>query len=1776
MSLENFTVYEDMTSTYGGAISNVGKQIMVSDTVFSANSATYYGGAIYNYNGKITFDGEQHFLGNSAQTYGGAIYNYNEDLQLSSAVFSGNAAVVNHGGAICISSGDLDLLKGTFEQNSAGGNGGAAWGFGGTLSFSNTVVAGNRAGSYGGAVYAYGADAVLNDVTVSGNSAGVNGGGIWISGGLSVTNGVFRNNTAKADGGALYNYETGNVQAEFTSNMAANGGGAIYNAGVLTHSGNIHSNTALYGGGLYNAGTATIANADFQGNSAGQNGGAILNQGDLTLNGTAVFKNNTAGYFGGAINNQSGTLSVVSGEFVSNTATNRNGGAIYNAGTGVELTNGTMSANSAGMNGGAIFTSQGELIVTNERFADNSAGAYGGAVYAFGADAVLNDVMISGNTAGANGGGVWISGGLSVTNGVFRNNTAKADGGALYNYETGNVQAEFTSNMAANGGGAIYNAGVLTHSGNIHSNTALYGGGLYNAGTATIANADFQGNSAGQNGGAILNQGDLTLNGTAVFKNNTAGYFGGAINNQSGTLSVVSGEFVSNTATNRNGGAIYNSGGGLYVTSSVMSGNYTHLHGGALYNTGGENVISALTFTGNTTGSGAGAGYYNYMGNVDLHDVVFSGTTAGTNGGGIFNAGSMTLTSGSFTGNTADVQGGALYHVEGDLIISNAIFEGNHSLNSDGGAIYAVDAVANTTIESALFTSNTAFSHGGAITNYGSLTMNEVVLSGNSALTGGALWTTGSATLTSVSFIDNYVNMDDDSNGDDNTVAAAGAFVYSGVFQGDHLLFEDNFAEWGGAGILSWDGDINLSNTTFRNNVTGNQIGFGATKPKGGGGSIHTSNGSLTVSNSLFENERCYDVGGALFVCNTETTLYDVTIDGCFAEYAVGGLCIWGGTTDITSATFTENKANGTAGALYHDQEGVLVIKDSLFSCNETITETADAGAIWNNGLLTMSSVRIVSNTTMQNGGGFFCKSGYNAISDVDFVANSAGNYGGGFHVNEGEIQLSGAVVSANIAENNGGGAFFAGGVTEMSHITFVENAATYSGGGFVNGSGAVVSMTSAVMSGNESEYFGGAVYNAGGIMYSDYTDYIGNIAATRFGGALYNGSNGSAEIDHAVISGNIAASGGGALVNSNGHITVSNTVIAGNNGGDYGRGGAVLNISNGVAAFTSVSFLGNTGGFGAAICNDKGSVTISSAVFSGNSAAETAGIFNNSNGVMRLSDIFLQTEDDTIDNYGDLTFAGVNLLGAKVKNHGSIHLDVSQVSAGNDAVCIVDNMSNIEGERNFTVIVSQEQSVGTYTLGQNADAYKGKTVSVGDGSNVYGSTSIDGNALVYNDVAYSFSVTSGSLFMTVSNNIIPPDVPDTPDVPTGIDEVVNKYNATISWDKPTLEKGQMASYVVTVNGVTTTSKSNKFKLSKLAPGEYTYQVQSVITEKGKEPVYSEWSEEYTFVVADVTAPKMGKVTGTQIDADSVSVNWTAATDNNNNVISKYVVTCNGQSKTVDGNTLTCTFDNVTGAKAAITVTAYDSGFGGTPLAGKPGKANVKIVDKIDPDQVENVELIFISNKYQGVFTWDVAEDNSGKPVKYQVCLDGNESKYINASKNTVKLSQLSVGTHTIQVRAIDSAKNEGEWSETFMFEVKDTVAPKATAIKAKVTNNDVMFSWKEPKDDVGVVGYELQYREIGSSVWDTVSFDEDEFSYGITLDKGNYEFRMTAFDDAGNESMKAGKFAVKTDLVSAFDAAPLDLMSWQDGYSAETSCAVALDSIADDWKRQAAATLLA
>lgn len=296
--------------------------------------------------------------------------------------------------------------------------------------------------------------------------------------------------------------------------------------------------------------------------------------------------------------------------------------------------------------------------------------------------------------------------------------------------------------------------------------------------------------------------------------------------------------------------------------------------------------------------------------------------------------------------------------------------------------------------------------------------------------------------------------------------------------------------------------------------------------------------------------------------------------------------------------------------------------------------------------------------------------------------------------------------------------------------------------------------------------------------------------------------------------------------------------------------------------------------------------------------------------------------------------------------------------------------------------------------------------------------------------------------------------------------------------------------------------------------------------------------------VVDTTPPKMKKIYAKQDDETTVTVSWDPAADSGR--IKEYEVTCGYETVKVDGDQLSYTFE-VNGTTApVISVIAIDE----AGLESKAKKMKFKMEDMIKPDQVTGIGLDELTDKYNATFFWDKVYDNSGKPVKYQISLD-NGAKYIKSSRQSVKLSKLSAGTHTIRIRAVDKTGNEGEWSETYFFTVYDKTPPKKVAAKAKVYNNDVELYWDTPADNVGVTGYILRYGDAADKFqisWEEEWLSADTGSRMLTdLDKGKYAYEMIAYDAEYNYSkVKKGKFTVKTDLVSSFADTP-DLNAWQE-----------------------------
>lgn len=406
---------------------------------------------------------------------------------------------------------------------------------------------------------------------------------------------VFKNNTAKYDGGAIANFgvldidgatfEANKSQTETTDSQPV-GGGAI--------SLGIDSKT-------------TIKNTKFVNNETGFNGGAIgtrrtINNGDIT-NGS----------------HENHSLIISDSAFIGNKATGTttdradnklqggNGGAIANSFNNTQISNTVFEKNEA-INGGAVYNQS--LYNTNNQAQETDKGG----------DIKFADVTFDGNKASTNGGAIFND----------ANTNAELSGTVV-----------FSGNEAGNAGGAIFVADASSSmeiaSGAVFkSNSAKLGGAIYNKGNlGTLDGVTFEDNTAETNGGAILNSNGGTIASitNSIFKNNTSTNGGGAaIYNKGGEIAEISNTvFEGNIAEKGNGGAIFNGGttaANIRLDNVQFIGNQAANGSGGAISTSGVVNIANATFENNSASTGGGA--INVDGTVELSgENTFSGNKVG-------------------------------------------------------------------------------------------------------------------------------------------------------------------------------------------------------------------------------------------------------------------------------------------------------------------------------------------------------------------------------------------------------------------------------------------------------------------------------------------------------------------------------------------------------------------------------------------------------------------------------------------------------------------------------------------------------------------------------------------------------------------------------------------------------------------------------------------------------------------------------------------------------------------------------------------------------------------------------------------------------------------------------------------------------------------------------------------------------------------------------------------------------------------------------------------
>ncbi|MEO0395785.1 MAG: CHAT domain-containing protein [Cyanobacteria bacterium P01_A01_bin.137] len=336
------------------------------------------------------------------------------------------------------------------------------------------------------------------------------------------------------------------------------------------------------------------------------------------------------------------------------------------------------------------------------------------------------------------------------------------------------------------------------------------------------------------------------------------------------------------------------------------------------------------------------------------------------------------------------------------------------------------------------------------------------------------------------------------------------------------LTIQDGLSALDGAGLSNRGNNVVIRDVRFTNNqVTGSSQD---------GGAIHNQ-GSLTLDNTAFDNNRTGSDGGAIDILR--------------------------GSVVITDSVFTNNQAGAHGGAIDVDPNGSLRIFSSNFFSNAAGT---NGGALFSEGEAIINTANFLGNTSNEQGGAVFLD-GDGEIRSGSFFKNTA--QGGGGLYNQGTLNLLTSIVSEN--QSTGFGTLDGG-------------------GGILNTSGGTLTIDASLISNNISATKGGGILNLADdgptVVAIANSTISGNQAATLGGGIEVASINSLSElsqldITNSTISGNQALTGGG--IRTVGPTALTNVTITNNLAINSG-GGISENRTTAATPFLENTIVANNG----------------------------------------------------------------------------------------------------------------------------------------------------------------------------------------------------------------------------------------------------------------------------------------------------------------------------------------------------------------------------------------------------------------------------------------------------------------------------------------------------------------------------------------------------------------------------------------------------------------------
>ena len=1337
--IEN-SVFDSNRAFQGAAVNVIGSTFKISGTNFTNNKGVGYGSGNPNVGALLTWYGcegtisDCNFINNTADN--GAAYRLGDDnkgvssASVDSCTFINNTAS-NQGGAVYeggkTGKATLDIKNSTFTNNSAKKEGSAIYS-GYTLNIDDdTTFTNNMVYMYYTGTLNIGEIKTFTDLQKAINMVE---GDIHLSSNVTMlaseadnfVNGIVVDHLVnlKCDGFTINANNLGRIFNVTSTADKLN----IYNANLINGNADI-------GGAIYNTGSVYAYNTNFINNTAATMGGAVFNNGTLTIQKCIVDNNDitkrtssdSEDYGGAAIYNWYDSTLFIKNSTISNNLKNyKNGDYVV----------------------GAV-TSLGKTIISQNSYFVNNSGRWGGAITTSGSSLPgkkVNELSISDSTFSKNGGlygaGIFIQGSkFSITSCVFDSNTASGKGNMTPNDNNG-AAIEVTNTDKSI-------TGTISKS-TFTNNKAQYGGAIdICAGTIKITNSKFINNSADVEGGAI----DInTLNGNpkvtisgSKFINNSAP-LGGAILNIK-DLTVKGSTFINNTPN-----TIFNwvgDGGNLNLNIrtftdlqnaiGLVTGTITLNQNVAMTAKEAADFTNGITINKDITIDGKGhtidAKTLGRIFNIgEGFTVTLTNATLingkATEGGAIYNDGSLTLSDVKLSDNAADSYGGAVFN-NGNLVVGNSVFESNDIVNRGSASVdYGGAAIYNwydgtLTVSGSNFTNNIKnYKNGdrlvGAIATIGDATISDSYFVNNAGRWGGAITTSGA--LIAGDDV-NTLTVSGSTFKENGGLYGAGIFVAGSDFTVSDCVFDKNSAfgkgdmtpnNNNGAAIVVTDTGKDITGIITDSNFTNNKAHFS--------GAVDICEGKITIKNSIFVNNSAEYCAGAIAVDSQinkpAVEIINSKFDSNSAEY--GGAIYNYYNLTVVDSTFTNNSkdtiynfrvANLDLGIkTFTDLQNAIGLVRGTLTLNQNIVMTDDEAANFKDGVAINKNIRIdgkghtidardlgrifnigegftvtLTNTILINGkateGGAIYNDGSLTLSDVKLSDNAADSYGGAVF-NNGNLVVGNSVFESNDIVNRGSASVDYGGAAIYN---WYDGTLTVSGSNFTNN----------IKNYKNGDRLVGAIATIGDATISD-SYFVNN--AGRWGGAITTSGALIAgdDVNTLTVSGSTFKENGGlygaGIFVAGSDFTVSDCVFDKNSA--FGKGDMTPNNNNGAAivvtdtgkditgAITGSNFTNNKAQYGGAIYICEGNIAISDSLFENNSADVEGGAID--------IDSAINNPVVTVENS-----KFVNNTPQAIHNSKELHLGIETFTDLQNAIDLVDGILTLDSD----IVMTDDEAAG-------------------------------------------------------------------------------------------------------------------------------------------------------------------------------------------------------------------------------------------------------------------------------------------------------------------------------------------------------------------------------------------------------------------------------------------------------------------------------------------------